>query len=204
MSELPRYRSPSKKEYRLYWQADLFSIETVYGKCRPQPEHCLHQRFPYTADDFDATRFDRALREFECLRINVHWSYDVLAANLNPNLYDALRDLENAGNEAREEKFPVPSDISIGNARRLLHAMYSILPRRFEVYPTPDREIAIDVRGGLGYGVLLLCESDGGVLCLVSMNGAHRRARYSDAHTLPNGFVREALLELEAREHAHE
>lgn len=127
----------------------------------------------------------------------------MLAASLNPNLYDALRDLEDAGNEAREEKFPVPSDISIVNARRLLHAMYSILPRRFEVYPMPEGQIAINVRGGLGYGVLLLCESDGGVLCSVNMDGAHRRARYSDAHTLPDGFVREALLELEAREHAH-
>ncbi len=127
----------------------------------------------------------------------------LLAASLNPDLYDALRDLEEARIEAREEKFPIPSDIAIGNARRLLRAMYMILPRRFEVYPTPDGGIAIDVRGGQGYAALLLCESDGGVLCLVSMNGVHRRARYSDAHTLPDGFVREALLELEAREHAH-
>lgn len=81
--------------------------------------------------------------------------------------------------------------------------MYAVLPRRFEVYPMPDGEIAIDVRGGLGYGVLLLCESDGGVLCSVNMDGAHRRTRYSDAHTLPDGFVREALLELKARSHAN-
>lgn len=127
----------------------------------------------------------------------------LLAASMNPNLYDALHDLEEARNEAREERFPIPSDVAIGNARRLLHAMHAILPRRFEVYPTPEGEIAIDVRGGLGYGVLLLCESDGGVLCLVNMDGAHRRARYSDAHTLPDEFVREALLELEARGHAH-
>ena len=126
----------------------------------------------------------------------------LLAASLNPDLYDAVHDLEEARNEAREERFPIPSDIAIGNARRLLHAMYTILPRRFEVYPTPDGEIAIDVRGRRGLAVLLLCESDGGMLCLVSMDGAHRRARYSDASMLPDGFVRDALSELEARDRA--
>ena len=51
----------------------------------------------------------------------------------------------------------------------------------------------IDAPGGHGRSVLLLCDSEGGALCLVNMNGAHRRARYSDADLLPDGFVREAL-----------
>ena len=61
----------------------------------------------------------------------------------------------------------------------------------------PDGEIAIDVPGGPGRSVLLLCGSDGGALCSVNMNGAHRRARYSDARGLPDGFVSDALAELE-------
>ena len=75
--------------------------------------------------------------------------------------------------------------------------MYGISPRRFEVYPTPDGEIAIDAPGGPGRSILLLCDSDGGALCLVNMNGDHRRARYSTAGILPDGFVRDALAELE-------
>ena len=43
----------------------------------------------------------------------------------------------------------------------------------------------------------MLCDSDGGALCLVNVDGAHRRARYSTTQTLPDGFVREALVELE-------
>ncbi len=113
------------------------------------------------------------------------------------DLRDALRDLDEAKDEAREEELPAPSDAALENTRRLLHAMYRILPRRFEVYPMPDAEIAIHVPGGPGRSVLLLCGSDGGALCSVNMNGAHRRARYSETRGLPDGFVRDALAELE-------
>ena len=112
------------------------------------------------------------------------------------DLRDALRDLDEAREEAREEEFPAPSESALRNARRLLHAMYDIFPQRFEVYPTSDGEMAIDARGGPGRSVLLLCDSDGGALCLVNMKGAHRRARYSSADRLPDGFVKEALDEL--------
>ena len=117
----------------------------------------------------------------------------------NPDLRDALCDLDQAKDEAREEDFPVPSDKALNNARRLLHAIYKILPWRFEVYSTPDGEIAIDVPGGFGRSVILLCDSGGGALCSVNMDGAHRRARYEDTCMLPDGFVREALMELNGR-----
>ena len=126
---------------------------------------------------------------------------DAIAAGEHPpDLHDALHDLDQAKEEAREDEFPAPSGKALGNARRLLHTMYRISPRRFEVYPTPDGEIAIDAPGAPGRSVLLLCDSDGGALCLVNMNGAHRRARYSDTRGLPDGFVREALAELEQRD----
>ena len=122
-----------------------------------------------------------------------------IAGALNPELRDALRDLEETADEAHEEGFPVPSNSALEYARTILCAMYAISPRRYEVYPTPDGEVAIDAPGGFGRSVLLLCESDGGALCLVNMNGSHRRARYSDAKMLPDGFVREALAELDRR-----
>ena len=113
-----------------------------------------------------------------------------------PELRDALRDLDDVIAEAGEEQFPAPSGAALANARRLLTAMYRISPRRYEVYPTPDGEIAIDAPGGYGRSVLLLCNSEGGALCLVNMNGAHRRARYLSAESLPNEFVRVNLAEL--------
>lgn len=112
-------------------------------------------------------------------------------------LLDAAKDLEEVIDEAREEGFPVPSNSALEYARTILYAVYELSPRRYEVYPTPDGEVAIDAPGGFGRSVLLLCASDGGALCLVNMNGSHRRARYSDATMLPDGFVREALAELD-------
>ena len=111
-------------------------------------------------------------------------------------LNDALHDLRETRDEARDEGFPHPSDIALENAERLLREMYGISPRRFEVYPTPDGEIAIDAPDGQGRSVILLCNSEGGALCMVNMNGHHRRARYSTTETLPDGFVHETLAEL--------
>lgn len=111
-------------------------------------------------------------------------------------LSEALSDLGEVGQESQEEGFPTPSDVAIENVNRLLQEMYRILPRRFEVYPTPDGEIAIDAPGGYGRSVILLCDSAGGALCLVNMDGNHRRKRYSNANTLPDEFLRTALIEL--------
>ena len=111
-------------------------------------------------------------------------------------LSDALRDLRETSDEAREEGTPLPSNAALESAERLLREMYRISPRRFEVYPTPDGEVAIDAPS-CGSSVLMLCDSDGGALCLVNVGGTHRRARYSTTQTLPDGFVREALVELE-------
>lgn len=124
--------------------------------------------------------------------------------DLYPNLREALQDLDSAEVEAREEGFRVPSGTALRNARWLLRAMFRIFPRRFEVYPMSDGEIAIHVPGAPGHSVLLLCESDGGALCSVNFDGEHRRKRYADSemHRLPDQFVRAALSELEARDHA--
>ena len=116
-----------------------------------------------------------------------------------PEPCDVLRDLDEATAEAHEEGFPLLSDSALANARRLLPAMYELSPCRFEVYPMPDGEIAVHSPAGSGSSVLVLCEPDGGALCLVNMNGAHRRVRYSDADLLPDGFMREALAELQRR-----
>lgn len=112
-------------------------------------------------------------------------------------LADALRDLDEVVEEAEEEGFPIPKEVVLENSKRLLREMYAISPRRFEVYPMPDGEVAIDAPDGRGSSVLLLCDSNGGALCLVNMKGKHRRARYSTTEALPDGFIREAMAELE-------
>lgn len=120
-----------------------------------------------------------------------------MAVEVGDRLSLALDDLGDSIAEAREEGFPIPSTAAIGNADRLVKAMYEISPRRFEVYPTPDGEVAIDAPNGRGSSVILLCDSDGGALCMAHLNGRHRSRRYTTTDALPDDFLREVLTELE-------
>ena len=111
-------------------------------------------------------------------------------------LTDALDDLNKAIEEALEEGLPIPSDIAIRNSEKLVKIIYEVFPSRFEVYPTQDGEIAVEIYNGKGSSVILLCDSAGKTLCMVNINGNSRRAHYSQIDQLPDGFVKEALYEL--------
>ena len=63
-------------------------------------------------------------------------------------LEDALADLKASPDEAKEEHLPLPSDKALQSADHVLRAIYRIWPRRFEVYPMPNGEIAIDAPAG--------------------------------------------------------
>jgi hypothetical protein len=99
---------------------------------------------------------------------------------------------------AAEEGYEAPSEVARRNAERLLRGLYSRYPRHYDVYPTADRQVAIDVAGGVGRGVLFLLESDGGGACFVTIDGRNRRSRYEDASLLPDQFSIEAMRDLEA------
>ena len=126
-------------------------------------------------------------------------SVEVSGKGDDGELVDAMRDLRDAGEEAREEGFPAPSDLAMANAERLLREMYEISPRRFEVYPTPDGEIAIDAPDGNGQSALLLCESSGGALCLANLRDGHVQSSYANADMLPDEFLRKVLAALETQ-----
>ena len=115
------------------------------------------------------------------------------------DLAEALQELAEVAADAEDDGFEPPSEVAFANAEGLLKAMYRVSPRRFAVYPESDGGIAIDARGPNGRIAVVSCESDGGVLCLVSIDGARRRARYSTAHELPDGFIREALAGLDQK-----
>lgn len=108
----------------------------------------------------------------------------------------ASADLAEVEVEALEEGYPRPTRLSRETAARLLRALYSISPRRYEAYPMPYGEIALH-GGARGRSVILYCKPHGGVLCMVNLEGAHRRAAYADAALLPDAFVREALEDLD-------
>ena len=111
------------------------------------------------------------------------------------SLADALADLHDARQEATEEEFTAPSDLALQNAECLLRAMHKILPCRYEVYPMPDGEIAIDAPTSFGTAVIAMCEPDNSALCFVHTEQDKQYRRYPIAE-LPNDFLRDGLLEL--------
>lgn len=121
---------------------------------------------------------------------------DISGEMFSAELAGILGDLREVAGEAREEGFPIPSETAMTNSERLIREVYGISPGSYGVYPTPDGEVAIDIFNGKGSSVILLCDSEGGVLCLVNIEGNCRRAHYSRRDTLPDGFIREALIEL--------
>lgn len=111
-------------------------------------------------------------------------------------LQEALQEIDEVPNDAKDDGLEVPSELALRNARRLLQEMYRISPRPYGIYPVSDGYVAIDARGRDGRIAVVMCGSDGEVLCLVTVGTEHRRARYTSADRLPDGFVREALSDL--------
>ena len=119
-----------------------------------------------------------------------------VSASPPADLAEAMQELAEVTADAEEDGLEVPSATAMSNAERLLKSMYRISPRRYLVYPMSDAYIAIDARGANDGIIVVMCGSDGGVLCLATINEESRRARYSTARKLPDGFIREALFEL--------
>ena len=115
--------------------------------------------------------------------------------SIAPELRDALTDLKEATDYAREEGFPIPSKSAFGNAELLLREVRKITPLHLEVYPTPDGEIALHFPNGRGRSVVVLCDSDGSVLCLANLESDHRRKSYATIDALPDEFLREVLID---------
>lgn len=141
-----------------------------------------------------------AVRVFFNFDTSTAGAWNAVAPVLSQELEEALEDLRATPDEAAEEGYPQPTDLVLANAGRILRRMHTLLPGRLEVYPTPDGEVAIVAPGATRCSVMVLCDPHGGALCMVNMDGEHRRARYSTANNLPDGFLRDALNELAHRE----
>ena len=119
------------------------------------------------------------------------------SGELPRDLADALADLADASEEAREDGLPIPSRELLLTSEELLKKLYEVWPHRFEVYPNPDGEIAIDARNDRGSAVLVLCEPGGEVLCLVHTHGEQQSNRYPSTEDLPDDFLSGAFSSLE-------
>ena len=99
--------------------------------------------------------------------------------------------------EAQEEGYPTPSLDAAIKAERVLSSIDgSQIPGDLDMYTTPDGEIAIDISGGYRKGLLFLFASDGSALVILTIDGRHRRAYYDDPPSGVDGFMSDALRDL--------
>ena len=130
------------------------------------------------------------------LRSRTVKNLDEGSGELPRDLADALADLADASEEAREDGFPIPDQQLLDASEQLLRKLYDIWPHRFEVYPDQDGAIVIDAPNRRGSSVLVVCEPTGEVLCMVNNEGKHQRKRYTSPDHVPDVFLSEALASL--------
>ena len=104
------------------------------------------------------------------------------------------------GDEAIESGEVLPEQSTLDEAKRIVRGIQELLPGNTDVYAFDEGKVAIELYGRVGHGFLLVCEPGEKALCIVTVAGVPRRARYESSATLPDGFVREGL---EAVLHIH-
>ena len=109
---------------------------------------------------------------------------------------EALKGLENIGEDALSMGYAVPDAVVVEEARRILHAMHDYRQLPCDAYSMSDGRVGIGVNGGLGRSILLVCEPGGKALCVVTIDRVSRRARYDDSSFLPDDFVKQGLRQL--------
>ena len=128
-----------------------------------------------------------------------HHSSNLPDPEWESDLHEALLELEQLPAGAKESEDLVPSPATMADARHLLRRMYDISSRRYDVYLMPGGDIAIDGSGQNGARVAIVCESSGGVICLVSPRSLNLSNSYTSESDMPDAVLRKALDVLEPR-----
>ena len=130
------------------------------------------------------------------------WRDALFAADIEIRKHTVIADsakqmLREMQAESRQEGFPEPSLKSAINAQYMLEYFNRrLLPSEADVYSTSDGEIAISISGGYRRGLLLLFGADGSALIMLTIDGIHRRVYYDNPPRKLDGFLQDALHDL--------
>ena len=93
-----------------------------------------------------------------------------------------MEELRNVENEAAEDGYPIPNEVATSNAEKTLKRLFRNYPARYTICPTEEGDIAISVPvAGIGRAMTVECDSDGGLICFVNVDGHMRRMKDYDA-----------------------
>ena len=111
---------------------------------------------------------------------------ELLIRNQMAILRNMIKNLDNLDKECEEENFEKFSETARENARKILNTVYGEFPQfDYDLYPTEEREVAIDCTPHKGQGCLILCDSDGSVAYFATLAGKNSRFRCDSIDNFP-------------------
>ena len=173
----------SDKDSFSFWRQDLSYLDSKYHL-----ENAFEIPYEISFKDEFHVHFSE---------INTYIKQAILKDKILKNLYNIL---DNLHKECKEEDFQIFSETARKNAKQILSFIYKEFPDyNYYIYPTEDREIAIDCNPQEGRGILVLCDSDDGVACFVTWDGKNRRFRYDSIGDFSYKLLGETFEELDIK-----
>ena len=106
------------------------------------------------------------------------------------NFFKLLNDVNSLYIECKEEGYEEFSEKALDTARSILQLLcHKFLDHEYSIYPTEDREIAIDYNPVDKKGILILCDSEGGIAFFAAINGENSRYRCDDYSSFPHHLL---------------
>ena len=105
------------------------------------------------------------------------------------SLVEALQDLAGVKAEANEQGYPEPTSGAIETAGVLVRKMHGISAQRYDIYPTDDGEVVIDVGEQGSRRLFVFCYPNRDVLFIGWVDGERRDLPVSFGEDFPAEFV---------------
>jgi len=182
-------------------QNDVYKISSELGTIRSKYEVIspLHGTVVKLSDD-DENGFSVQqdfLDKYGDLRLNFI-NNKIKEQKLRIQYFSLLENINSLHKECEEEGYEVFSEIAKINAKDVLYYVCCKFPNNeYFIYPTEDREIAIDCNPVDKRGVLILCDSNGGIACFVTIDGKNSRCRYDKYSDFPYDFLWQSFRKIE-------
>ena len=163
------------------WHSRLPSSEVPQAPHATQSELLIRTEYPLAVDQV-----------FEALQVESVQVSSSVAVDVVDGWFARMSQEADATGDS------MPSENDVEEAKRIVQALWEHLPNDTDIYLMEERKVAIEVHGKPGRAFLLVCEPGGSALCIVTVNGVSRRARYESSLNLPDCFILEGLGEVQA------
>ena len=107
---------------------------------------------------------------------------------------------ESLARDAKEEGYPEPSRIAVGNALEVLKKLREVSSVEYDVYSMPQRDVSIESSRSRRHSVVFYCSAEGKVRFYLNLDGSpHSFKSYDSLYRFPCELVREGLKMYEER-----